>query len=107
MKTKLLLLTLFTSALSFAQYNSCAGTSEVSETKTVERQIQLDGKTKIVYEKVAVTPKDDFGNVEGNQYDLAVDGAFEGQTILKMPALHWQKKDSPFIDLMEFLIPTN
>jgi hypothetical protein len=82
MKTKLLLLTLFTSALSFAQYNSCAGTSEVSETKTVERQIQLDGKTKIVYEKVAVTPKDDFGNVEGNQYDLAVDGAFEGQTIV-------------------------
>jgi len=68
--------------ISLAQYNACAAKSEVSETKTIERKIEVDGKSEIIYEKVNVTPKDDFGNVVGNQYDLAVDGAFNGQTIL-------------------------
>lgn len=63
-----------------AQYNKCAAknvpTQSVSESyfdaSTNTR------KTRVVEKQVAV---DNFGNAQGNQYDLAVDGAFEGQTI--------------------------
>ncbi|TNE54558.1 MAG: hypothetical protein EP338_06995 [Bacteroidetes bacterium] len=65
-----------------AQYNSCASVSEVTETRRVEVKDRETGKVKYEDQKVRVKKRDAFGNAAGNQYDLAVDGAFEGQTIL-------------------------
>ncbi len=53
-------------------YNRCAGTNAVYEDVK-------DKKTGRV-ESVLVE-SDGHGNAQGNQYDLAVDGAFEGQTV--------------------------
>lgn len=68
--------------MSLAQYNSCAAKSVVTEPVAVEVKDAETGETTIKYEQRAVTAKDNFGNASGNQYDLAVDGAFEGQTIV-------------------------
>lgn len=65
----------------FAQYNACAAKSVVTEPVAVERYND-NGEKEIVYEQHKVTTTDNFGNASGNQYDLAVDGAFEGQTIV-------------------------
>src|SRR6218665_1833474 len=67
---------------SFAQYNACAGSSEVMETKTISQKDKTTGKVTTVVEQVPVTNVDDYGNATGNKYDLAVDGAFNGQTIV-------------------------
>lgn len=64
-----------------AQYNACAAKSVVTEPVAVER-VKSNGEREVVYEERKVTTTDNFGNVAGNQYDLAVDGAFEGQTIV-------------------------
>ncbi len=84
MKTTFLLLTsifLFsTSAL--AQYNTCAGMSQVTEKKEVQKLNRDSGKIETQIEETPVTKKDTYGNATGNQYDLAVDGAFSGQTIV-------------------------
>jgi len=66
----------------FAQYNSCAAKSVATERVAEERRDETTGKTEIVYVEKEVSKKDNFGNASGNQYDLAVDGAFEGQTIV-------------------------
>ena len=68
--------------ISFAQYNACAAKSEVTETVTREVKDAETGAKKIEQVQVAVQNRDGFGNASGNQYDLAVDGAFEGQTIV-------------------------
>lgn len=68
------------SAPAFAQYNGVAGLSapKVAEDRVVTTS---DGKTKV--ERVYVEPKKDrYGNAQGNQFDLAVDGAFDGQTVV-------------------------
>jgi hypothetical protein len=65
-----------------AQYNTCAGKSAVIELKSVEVMDEDTGKKKIVQVEAPVENKDGFGNADGNQYDLAIDGAFEGQTIV-------------------------
>ncbi|MBN2891279.1 MAG: hypothetical protein JXL97_05385 [Bacteroidales bacterium] len=54
-------------------YNECRGQNavyeEVKDTKTgTVKKVQVES--------------DNFGNAAGNQYDLAVDGAFEGETIV-------------------------
>ena len=68
----LTLLIIFISNNVFSQYNECVGENVIySEEKDSETG-------KIVYVPVDV---DRYGNAEGNQYDLAVDGAFEGETI--------------------------
>lgn len=84
MKTiTLTILTLFTTVYyANAQYNACAAKSVVTESVTVERLDATTGEKRIEYEERTVENRDDFGNVRGNQYDLAVDGAFEGQTIV-------------------------
>ncbi len=69
-----LLSTLLLLALSFhsqAQYNKCAAQNVITE--SVE-----DENGEIVERRVN---SDQYGNAQGNQYDLAVDGAFEGETI--------------------------
>jgi hypothetical protein len=64
----------------FAQYNFSAGQS--APTTAVEKTTRdKDGREKkeTVYVPVA---KDTYGNAGGSQYDLAVDGAFDGQTVV-------------------------
>ncbi len=65
---------------SIAQYNSVAKQNRITE--SVE-EVYYDKETKS--EQIRVIEKevanDTYGNAKGNQYDLAVDGAFEGQTI--------------------------
>jgi hypothetical protein len=63
-----------------AQYNECAARNVITEkvrTKVYDSEQQKDVEV-IIEQPVA---SDDYGNAQGNQYDLAVDGAFEGQTI--------------------------
>lgn len=80
--TLTLLAFLTMSQVSFAQYNTCAAKSVVTESVAVEVMDAETGEKKIKYEQRAVAAKDNYGNASGNQYDLAVDGAFEGQTIV-------------------------
>jgi hypothetical protein len=66
----------------FAQYNSSAGKS--APTVAVDRVVRGDdGKEKHEVVQVPVR-KDGFGNAAGSQHDLAVDGAFDGQTVVVM-----------------------
>jgi hypothetical protein len=70
------------SAVTFAQYNACAGKSEIREERVVKTVDQATGKHIVDTVYVRPTETDVHGNLKGNEYDLAVDGAFEGQTIL-------------------------
>jgi hypothetical protein len=72
------------SQAAFAQYNSCAAKSIATESVPCEKVNAATGEREIVIEQRAVdqSKKDNYGNANGNQYDLAVDGAFEGQTIV-------------------------
>ncbi|RFC54512.1 hypothetical protein [Brumimicrobium aurantiacum] len=63
-----------------AQYNSIAKQNVITEEVQVERVNQATQEVEIITE-VREVQADSYGNAEGNQYDLAVDGAFEGQTI--------------------------
>jgi hypothetical protein len=63
-----------------AQYNECAAQNVITEkvrTQVYDAELRKDVEV-IIEQPVA---SDDYGNAQGNQYDLAVDGAFEGQTI--------------------------
>lgn len=70
------------------QYNTNKGENIIYEedvleevfipAKTTETGIQIPAKKVKVRKKVA---SDKYGNANGNKYDLAVDGAFEGNTI--------------------------
>lgn len=63
-----------------APYNSTAGTNAPAPQR-VEKSVRGDdGKTRVevTYEQPT---RDRHGNAQGNKYDLAVDGAFEGQTV--------------------------
>lgn len=62
-----------------AQYNPAAAVSAPTERAVVE-EVGKDGvKRKVEVERRPAA--DAFGNAAGNQFDLAIDGAFEGQTI--------------------------
>jgi hypothetical protein len=65
---------------SFGQYNKCAAQNVITEpVEEVYYDAVLQKKvTRTVDKPVAA---DTYGNPQGNQYDLAVDGAFEGQTV--------------------------
>ncbi len=82
MKTTTILIGLFLGIASttFAQYNSVAGKNRITENVEEEYYDKDLGvkKSRIVEKEVE---SDTYGNAKGNQYDLAVDGAFEGQTI--------------------------
>ncbi|MGJ8660932.1 MAG: hypothetical protein ACSHXL_02750 [Bacteroidota bacterium] len=73
---------LATSLFGHAQYNSCAGKSEIRVSRTVEVRNEDTGKMEKVVVKEKVKNVDDYGNASGSQYDLAIDGAFKGQTIV-------------------------
>lgn len=75
------LLVLLSTTTGFAQYNSVAGRSAPTTSEVVEIR---DEETGEVRERRVVETKpaeDQYGNAAGASYDLAVDGAFEGQTV--------------------------
>jgi hypothetical protein len=78
-----LLVTTFLLLLStnaWAQYNKSAGQSRPMAEREVVEVDEISGET--VRRVVKEAPKKDgFGNAAGSNYDLAVDGAFEGQTV--------------------------
>ncbi|PLX06845.1 MAG: hypothetical protein C0596_14195 [Marinilabiliales bacterium] len=66
---------------SFAQYNNgVVGKNKIYETTYMD-SIDENGVNHKIEVEVEVEP-DSWGNANGNQYDLAVDGAFEGNTIV-------------------------
>ncbi|GMU63382.1 MAG: hypothetical protein AMXMBFR34_51450 [Myxococcaceae bacterium] len=76
---QLLLAALLLATSAFAQYNESAGASapRVKQEQTVKDA--HGNERKIIVEVEA--KKDRFGNAEGTKHDLAVDGAFDGQTV--------------------------
>lgn len=74
--------------LAFAQYNPTAGQNapmavEDRPMRAKSGEVLLDDEGKVRTERVRVSvAKDTHGNARGNNYDLAMDGAFEGQTVL-------------------------
>lgn len=76
----MLALTLLMGSSAFAQYNEAAG----QNAPTTRKKIDVRDETgRVVRQQVIeVEPEaDKFGNAQGNQFDLAIDGAFEGQTV--------------------------
>lgn len=73
---------LLTSALStsaFAQYNATAAASRPRARVSVPVRAANGAVT--FHDEYRAPAADRYGNADGNQYDLAVDGAFEGQTV--------------------------
>lgn len=77
---RLLLLTLLCSVNAFAQYNSSAGHNAPAPAAVQVERADKDGKKYLETVKQEA-PRDGYGNAAGAQYDLAVDGAFDGQTV--------------------------
>lgn len=60
-------------------YNTSAGTNApMMEMRDSNGDVLKDERGNVRYKEVQ---KDNYGNAQGNKYDLAVDGAFDGQTI--------------------------
>lgn len=65
---------------SFGQYNKCAAQNVITEpVEEVYYDAVLQKKVTRTVDKPVTA--DSYGNPQGNQYDLAIDGAFEGQTV--------------------------
>ncbi len=58
-----------------------AARAENAPTVEAEGRVQLADGTFETHKVQKKAPADDYGNAQGNQYDLVVDGAFEGQTV--------------------------
>ena len=74
-----LALALLTPSAALAQYTPSAGQNAPARAYAAEKA--ADGKVTFA-PQAAPLPKDTHGNAAGNQYDLAIDGAFEGETVL-------------------------
>lgn len=81
MLKRALLIACLAATSAFAQYNLSAGRSAPAAEVTTVDQPQKDGTIKKV-QVVREVAKDQFGNAAGNKHDLAIDGAFDGQTIV-------------------------
>jgi hypothetical protein len=75
------LLTLFAASAAFAQFNAQKGLSAPAPTRVEVQRTGDDGKQHTYFEQ-REAPRDSHGNASGATYDLAVDGAFDGQTVL-------------------------
>lgn len=82
MKLKLFIAFLLVTQLSNAQYNACAAQSVVTRAEKVEVKDKATGKVVVHEVQVPINTENATDNLKGNEYDLAIDGAFEGQTIL-------------------------
>jgi len=91
-KITLLSLALMLSTSVFSQYNSVAGQNRIESVKVTEMvpvldddgDFELDEVGEIIYKEEVVEKKveaDTYGNAAGSQFDLATDGAFEGNTV--------------------------
>jgi hypothetical protein len=80
MRQLLLLACLTLGFNSFAQYNSLAGSNAPAAQSVNESYVDKSGRAQ-VRTVVQEARRDGYGNAQGNQHDLAVDGAFDGQTI--------------------------
>ncbi len=67
------------SGVAFAQYTPAAGVSAPMD-KVERREMAKDGTVHTTIVEQAPV-RDSFGNAAGNNHDLAIDGAFEGQTV--------------------------
>lgn len=66
--------------LADSPYNAGAGVS--APTVKATRAVRDEATGRVKYEEYAAKPAADrFGNAQGNHHDLAVDGAFKGQTV--------------------------
>lgn len=72
--------TLFAAAPAFAQYTSSAGQNAPS-VRAMEDVRDQEGRVVGHRTVERAAEKDHYGNAQGNQHDLAIDGAFAGQTI--------------------------
>jgi hypothetical protein len=83
MRTKLAflaaLLLLCFSGSAFAQYNPAAAQNKPKV--SVEKRVRASNGTIEVQTVLEDAPADRWGNAQGNTNDLAIDGAFEGQTV--------------------------
>ena len=88
MKTLLAALLCIFPWVASAQYTSTAGHN--APAPAVVEQVVRDGRGRAVLDErgrektervVKETPRDSYGNAAGNGHDLAVDGAFDGQTV--------------------------
>lgn len=78
----LLACTLLLSFSAFAQYSAHAGQNAPSAVVSESYKDEKTGETKTrQVERRLDVATDRYGNASGNQFDLAVDGAFEGQTV--------------------------
>ncbi|MGM0479489.1 MAG: hypothetical protein ACQERC_09715 [Bacteroidota bacterium] len=66
--------------MGYSQYNNCAKQNVIEEEVAVEVYDESTETVKVEKRKRQVD-SDEYGNAAGSQYDLAVDGAFEGQTV--------------------------
>ncbi len=82
-----------------AQYNPTAGKSAPPAAERKVEYLDSTGKTAVRVEQVAPV-RDNFGNAQGANYDLAVNGAFDGQTVLVVD-LYGQSFDQPAAALKE------
>jgi hypothetical protein len=75
------LLSVLVALPALAQYNAQAGKSAVAADKQSFATRGPDGEF-VMKTRVVDPTRDAYGNAEGSRYDLAVDGAFSGQTVL-------------------------
>ncbi len=75
-----LLSAVLAAAPALAQYSKSAGHNAPAAEQVRREYLDDTGKKQVRVEEVPVA-RDDHGNAQGNQHDLAVDGAFTGQTI--------------------------
>jgi hypothetical protein len=87
---------LLSASVAQAQYNDHAGENVITEPTPVPRETDSGDIEWLMEERPVVT--DTYGNPQGNQYDLAIDGAFEGQTVA---VLHFYTLESNF----DFALP--
>jgi hypothetical protein len=80
-KIMIILFAVFSYQSTFSQYNACAGKSEIREAVDVEKKDAVTGQMVKTVEYIKPSETDAYGNLKGNEYDLAKDGAFTGQTI--------------------------
>jgi hypothetical protein len=73
----------------FGQYNACAGSNKIADravrvepARDASGEMLLDQEGQVIYQEVEYeVSRDDFGNAAGGNFDLATDGAFEGNTV--------------------------
>lgn len=80
LRSLIVLLTMLTATPAFAQYNRSAGVSAPSSSEVQVTRRVGDKVITETYEREV--QRDEYGNSSSSEHDLAVDGAFSGQTIV-------------------------